>query len=95
VNAAFEKRLLVVWLGLSAMSILQWWLGARHGEAVLAASAAITVSVLVMALAKVWFIMREFMEVRHAPPLLRRLVDGYLALTGVALLGIYCFGMAS
>jgi hypothetical protein len=39
-------------------------------------------------------IFREFMEVRHAPVLLRRLTDLWVALAGVSLLGSYFLGMA-
>ena len=37
--------------------------------------------------------MREFMEVRQAPALLRRLTDVWLLFTAVALLGTYCVGL--
>ena len=40
------------------------------------------------------FIIREFMEVRHAPVLLCRLTDLWVVLTGVSLLGSYFVGMA-
>jgi hypothetical protein len=48
----------------------------------------------VIALVKVRVIMREFMEVRHAPALLCRLTDLWVVLTGVSLLGAYFVGMA-
>jgi hypothetical protein len=38
-------------------------------------------------------ILREFMEVRHAPVLLGRLTDLWVALTGVTLVGGYFAGM--
>ena len=47
-----------------------------------------------IALIKVRVIMREFMEVRHAPPLLCRLTDLWVVSTGVSLLGAYFVGMA-
>jgi apolipoprotein N-acyltransferase len=94
VNAAFEKRLLIVWLALSAISVLSWWIGSSHGREAFIPDAAITFSVLAIALIKVRVIMREFMEVRHAPVLLCRLTDIWLSLTAVTLLGTYFVGMA-
>ena len=38
--------------------------------------------------------MREFMEVRTAPRVLRRLTDFWVLLMAVALLGVYFAGMA-
>ena len=53
-----------------------------------------TVAAIVFALVKVRIIMREFMDVRHAPPLLRRLTDLLVAIMAVALLGTYFVGRA-
>jgi hypothetical protein len=38
--------------------------------------------------------MREFMEVRGAPPFLLRMTDGWVVLMGVAMLGTYFAGRA-
>ena len=91
-NAGFEKRLLVVWLVLSAMTIAQLAVGSVDRQATLAPNAAITSSAIVMALIKVRLIFREFMEVRHAPVLLCRLTDLWIVLTGAVLLGCYLAG---
>ncbi len=87
-----DKRLLYVWLALSAITLAQLALGSRGEAASLTPNAAITSSAVVMALIKVRFIIREFMEVRHAPALLCRLTDLWIALTGVSLLGSYFIG---
>ena len=84
-----EKRLLVVWIGLSLVSVLQLWLSSTNSEEGLTPNAGITVGVIAMALVKVRFIVWEFMEVRHAPPLLCRLTDAWIAITAAALLGVY------
>jgi hypothetical protein len=86
VNRPFEKRLTFVWLALSAIT-----LGERNS---LTPNAAVTSSAIVIALIKVRVIIREFMEVRHAPVLLCRLTDLWMVLTGVSLLGSYFVGMA-
>ena len=91
-NGGFEKRLLVVWLVLSAMTIAQLGVGSVDRQAALTPNAAITSSVIVMALIKVRIIFREFMEVRHAPVLLGRLTDLWLVVTGATLLGCYLVG---
>ena len=63
--------------------------GQRHFES----NVAITSGVLLIAAVKIRVIMREFMEVRHAPPLLRRLTDSWVALVFVLLLVLYWLGI--
>jgi hypothetical protein len=94
VNARVKKRLLVVWLVLSAITLLYLWVGSVDPARALRPSAVVTSSAIVMALIKVRIVFREFMEVRHAPVLLRRLTDGWVVLMAVCLLGSYFFGMA-
>ena len=91
-NAGFEKRLLIAWLVLSAITIASLSVARLDGEAALRANAAITCTAIAVALVKVRIIFREFMEVRHAPVLLCRLTDGWLLVTAVALLGTYFAG---
>jgi Prokaryotic Cytochrome C oxidase subunit IV len=94
VNAVFKKRLLVVWLVLSAITLVYLWVGSVDPARALRPSALVTTSAIVMALVKVRIIFREFMEVRHAPVLLCRLTDGWVVLMAVCLLGTYFVGMA-
>lgn len=90
----FEKRLTFVWLALSAITFLQLAVGSVGEHGASTPDALITSSAIVIALVKVRVIIREFMEVRHAPVLLRRLTDLWMALTGVSLLGSYFLGIA-
>ena len=90
----FEKRLIFVWLALSAMTLAQLAVGSRGEQAALTPNAAVTSSAIVIALIKVRVIIREFMEVRYAPVLLCRLTDLWVVVTGVSLLGSYFVGMA-
>ena len=92
-SRGFEKRLIVVLLVLSAITISQLGIGSLDGQGALEPSAAITSGAIVIALVKVRIIMREFMEVRHAPVLLCRLTDLWVVLAGVSLLGCYLVGM--
>ena len=88
----FDKRLLAVWLVLSAITIAQLGVGSVEGQAALAPSAAISAGAIAIAIVKVRFIFREFMEVRHAPVLLGRLTDLWVVVTGVILLAGYLAG---
>ena len=91
-NAGFEKRLIAVWLALSAITILQLGIGSFEGRAALAGTSALAASVIGVALIKVRIILREFMEVRHAPALLGRLTDLWVVLTGAILLAGHLAG---
>ena len=93
-SIGFEKRLLVVWLALSAITMVSVWIGSLAGQDALRPNAVATSSAIVIALVKARVIFREFMEVRHAPVLLGRLTDLWLVVTGVSLLGCYFFGLA-
>jgi drug/metabolite transporter (DMT)-like permease len=94
VTAGFEKRLLIAWLILAAITIASLSVGSLDGQDALRANAVITVSVIAIALIKVRIIFRELMEVRHAPVLLRRLTDIWLLIAAVTLLGTYFVGTA-
>ena len=91
----FNLRLFVVWLILVGITVTYLWIDhtASH-DGVPSASTAVTIAAICIALIKVRVIMREFMEVRGAPPLLRRLSDALVLLMGVALLGVYLAGKA-
>jgi hypothetical protein len=93
VTVGFEKRLSVAWLALSAITITQLGVGSLDGQDGLTPNAALTASAIVIALIKVRVIIREFMEVRHAPVLLCRLTDLWVVFAGVSLLGCYFVGM--
>ena len=89
----FGTRLLFVWLALSGITLAQFAVGSLGAEDALTPNAAVTLAAIVIALIKVRVIIREFMEVRHAPVLLCRLTDLWVVLTGVSLLGAYFVGM--
>jgi hypothetical protein len=91
----FGKRLFGVWLVLVAISLGYLWIDhvAAH-DGIPTASTVVTVLAICFALIKVRIIMRQFMEVRNAPPVLRRLTDFWVLLMAVAVLGVYFAGMA-
>jgi len=79
--------LILVWALLTAITIASWLIS--RGGAPHQISAAVTTGVLLIAAIKAWFVMRYFMEVRHAPVWLKRTTDGWLGGLLVLLLGIY------
>jgi hypothetical protein len=94
-TAVLRSRLFVAWLILTGLSLSYLWIdhtAEHHG--VPRASTAVTVSAIVISLVKVRIIMREFMEVRSAPRLLRTITDAWIGIMAVALLGLYLAGKA-
>jgi hypothetical protein len=61
-----------------------------HGHP--APSTAVTVLAIALGLAKYRVILRELMDVRRAPKILRRVTDVLVAVIAVALLGTYLVG---
>lgn len=94
-STSSRLRTFVAWLLLVAVTVI--YLGIDHSAddgGTLVASTAVTVSAVLLALVKVRIIMRELMDVRHAPPFLRRLTDLLVAVIGVSLLATYFVGQA-
>ena len=85
---------MIVWLALSAITLAQLAVGSLDGPRALRPNAAITTGAIALALVKVRIVLREFMEVRHAPVLLCRLTDLWVVLAGASLLGGYFVGGA-
>jgi hypothetical protein len=95
VSGTFNKRLAIVWVVLTAMTLAYIWLDhSADDDGVLKASTVVTVGAIVIALVKVRIIFREFKEVRHAPVLLCRLTDGWVVLMAACLLGSCFIGSA-
>jgi cytochrome c oxidase subunit IV len=93
VETSSKLRLLAAWVVLVAITVI--YLGidrSADDEGTLAASTIVTISAILLALAKVRIVMREFMDIRRAPPLLRRLTDLLVAVIGVSLLTSYLIG---
>ena len=94
-SSSKDKRLGVTWIVLVAITVV--YLVIDHttddrGRPV--SSTAVTVLAIALGLVKYRVILREFMDVRGAPPVLRRLTDLLLAVIAVALLGTYVVGQA-
>lgn len=80
-----------VWLLLSAITVVSWWLAPGHSNGHAAASVPVTVAVVVLGFVKGRMIIRTFMEVRTAPRWLKVATDTWLIVFWAAVLGIYLF----
>ena len=88
-----ERRLAVAWVIVVAITLVYVMIDrSADGEHALAASTAASIGAIVLALVKLRIIMREFMDVRHAPKVLRTLTDALLVVMGLSLLGTYLVG---
>jgi Prokaryotic Cytochrome C oxidase subunit IV len=94
-KVAFDKRLFTVWLVLVAITLLYLWIDySADNGGILVASTVVTVTAIGLACVKVRIIMREFMEVRGAPPFLCRITDFWVVVMAAALVGTYLAGKA-
>lgn len=85
---AFRQRTTWVWLFLVAATCFSWVMGSR-ASAIDAENASILMIVLiVVALVKVRFVIRYFMEVRDATLVLRALTDLWCVVVGSAILAL-------
>ena len=90
-----RRRLGLAWLVVVAITAVYLWIDHTAEEGgVATASTAVTVSAIVLAMVKYRIVLREFMDVRHAPLLLRRLTDLLVAVIAVSLLTAYFVGKA-
>lgn len=78
-------RTTYVWMLLCVVTVVSWWLGHESVHA----SVVVTVAVVALGVLKCRLIIREFMEVRSAPPWLRLATDAWLALLWGTVLVIY------
>jgi hypothetical protein len=93
-GTVFRNRATAVWAVLVAATALSWESVHLDGGADDRAidHRLITVAVMVVAFVKVRFIGREFMELRHAPAVLRRLFEAWLVIVCLAILAVYWTG---
>lgn len=92
-TTTINKRLLAVWLALSGLTLIYIWIDHRADQdGAPDASTAVTAVTIAIALVKLRVILREFMEVRQAPPLLARLSDLWIAIIAISLLTAHLLG---
>lgn len=80
---ARERAFVVVWIGLLLLTAVS--VAVHEG---LGVGPTVVVLVVVAAFVKVWLVGRWFMELRGAPPVLRRCFDAYAVVVPVVLLAV-------
>ncbi|MCT7657072.1 cytochrome C oxidase subunit IV family protein [Mycobacterium deserti] len=83
-RSLFNARSTYVWLGLVAVTVVSWAVGAEHGI-----GSVVAIVVLALALIKVRFVGLDFMELRSAPLVLRAVFEGYCIIVWMVLAGMY------
>jgi Prokaryotic Cytochrome C oxidase subunit IV len=83
------NRLTLTWILLSGITIVSWQLGLKHAGHALQLNTGITAGVIAFSLVKTRFIMREFMDVRHAPASIKWLTDIWLVVVFAILMTVY------
>ena len=83
------RAITVVWVALSAITVVSWWLAPGHSGGHAAASIPITVAAVLLGFVKCRMIIRYFMEVRTAPRWLRLGTDAWLVVLWSAVLVLY------
>ena len=90
-----ERRLSVAWVIVVMITLIYLVIdGSVDDSDVMRASTVASVAAIGLALIKVRIVMREFMDVRHAPRILRTVTDALVLTMGVFLLGTYLVGRA-
>ena len=84
-----DKRLACAWAILVGITLISWFIATRHGTGVMQPDPAVGMIAIVITLAKVRVISREFMELRHAPAMLKAAIDGWLVAFGLAMVVAY------
>jgi hypothetical protein len=82
-------KTIIVWFGLTAATLLSFSLGAGENLGADTDHQVASALILAVALTKVRFVGRWFMELREAPAVLARLFDAYCLLCFVLLIGFY------
>ena len=83
-----RNPLTCLWLFLSIITVISWWTGSARGANSYQADVFVTVVVVLIALVKTRFVIRNYMGVRFAPSWLQVTCDAWL----VCLFGlIACF----
>jgi hypothetical protein len=95
VRLSAERRLSVAWVVVVTITLIYLVIdGFVDDSDVPRVSTVACMAAIGLALIKVRIIMREFMDVRHAPRILRTVTDALVLTMGVFLLGTYLVGRA-
>ena len=78
----------LAWALLMLATAVSWWLGSDHGLVGDAAGLAVAI-IAVVAFVKVYLVGMYFMELRHAPRVLRLAFNAWVVLTCLLVTGLY------
>ena len=84
-----DRRLAFAWAILVGITLVSWFVATRHGTGPMHPDPAVGMIAIVITLAKVRVISREFMELRHAPAKLKAAIDAWLITFGLAMVVAY------
>lgn len=87
-SGVYRAALLYVWAGLTAATVLSFWLGTDHG---ISSAAVRNIVLLIVAFIKVRFVGLYFMELKSAPWALRGLFELYCVAVCLTLVNLYLF----
>ena len=94
-ESSAKKRLLASWAVVVAITVMYLWMDrSADDRGVLVTSVVVTVAAIGLGLVKFRIILREFMDVRHAPRALCVLTELLVVVIAVALLSAYFVGRA-
>ena len=89
------RRLATAWVVVVVFTLIYLLIDRTvDDDGVLGASTFATIAAISLALIKVRIIMREFMDVRHAPRILRTTTDALVVVMAASLVGTYLVGRA-
>jgi hypothetical protein len=88
-----RNRLTYIWLLLSILTVISWWFGTGNNAQSREANVLITLVVLLIALVKTRFVIRNYMELRSAPSWLQLTCDAWLLCFFGLVLCFYWFGV--
>ena len=85
-KALFVSRIGLAWAGLLIATLVSWELG--HGIGIPSVRHA-SIAIILVSFVEVRFVVREFMELRHAPMALKLLADGWILVVCTVMIGLY------
>jgi len=88
----FRQRITLVWLGLVVATLISWQLGVEDVFDDSVALTLTTVAVLGVAFVKIRFVGLDFMEIRHAPRVLRLVFNVWMVAVFLELVVLYLLG---
>lgn len=86
----FRDSTTLVWLFLIAATGMSWEFG--HGMGFGDNHQAATIAIMIVSFLKVRFVVLDFMEVRHAPVVLRIVFESWIVIVCAAILTFYLTG---